>query len=100
MQFDQEIFDKNVKYLTTMDFTKDWFFTAYPDLKDRDFREWSSTSVCDVCAVKFSTTIRKKADIVKSRLVGVLCDNCMTIIQSMHDIEHCSQILQYMKEKA
>jgi len=89
--------DKNMRSI----FSKDddpkggkyhWFRMVYPEKTDDDFFHWIDSKVCDCCASKHEGTKHWDGN-------NIVCDRCKDIINNIIDLEHVTQIRDYLKGK-
>jgi hypothetical protein len=87
--------DKNMKVLFNEDESvrkRQWFFTAFPSLKEEDFQRYIASERCAICITKFDNDrTMHKGD--------AICGRCNEIINSLIDMEHLIQLRDYLKGK-
>lgn len=67
-----------------------WFRTVYPERSESDFFRWIDSKVCDCCANAHDNDKFWDKD-------NIVCGICKDIINNIIDLEHLSQIKEYMK---
>ena len=98
--YDHENHQKN----SSLDMQRSWFFTAYPKATQSHYERYRDTQRCDICSVKLcscksSPPNKKVQDTVNGEPFGVICYRCSMVLGTVLDLEHLSQIKDYLKEK-
>jgi hypothetical protein len=95
---DKKTHMKNVEQWTS---TQGWFSEVYPKLSKDDWETYDKTTRCDICAAYFHKDNQRCADVSESGAVlhGVLCQRCKDITVQLLDLEHTTQIRNYLKGK-
>ncbi len=95
---------KNHVKNSKLDMQKTWYFEAYPKAQESHYERYRDTERCDICSVKMcdcksSPPTRKTQDTHNGIPFGVICYRCANVLGSVLDIEHLTQLKDYLKER-